>query len=214
MKSVLIAALLAPLALTARADETGPRQLIYLHGRIIQDQQIARPRHPEFGYYELEKILATFRERDFVVTGEIRPKGNSLGDSADHVVDQLRGLLAAGVPARRITVVGGSMGAAIALLTSVKLQNPDVNFCVLAACMSRSVPGLRAEHGQTPVGRILAFREASDETSEPCPAWSDGAGSQALVVREIVLHTGLRHGFLYRPLPEWVEPVVEWAKQN
>lgn len=23
--------------------------------------------------------------------------------------------------------------------------------------------------------------------------------------------TGLAHGFLYRPLPEWVDPVVEWA---
>jgi hypothetical protein len=30
-------------------------------------------------------------------------------------------------------------------------------------------------------------------------------------VREILLDTGLRHGFLYRPLREWVEPVVDWA---
>jgi hypothetical protein len=29
-------------------------------------------------------------------------------------------------------------------------------------------------------------------------------------VREIVLRTGLGHGFIYRPLPEWVNPAVEW----
>jgi hypothetical protein len=74
------------------------------------------------------------------------------------------------------------------------------------------VPLLVAEHGHGPAGRILAIRERSDETSEPCPPWSDDARSpNRLVVRELVLATGLRHGFLYRPLPEWVEPVVEWA---
>lgn len=31
------------------------------------------------------------------------------------------------------------------------------------------------------------------------------------VARELVLDTGLRHGFLYRPLPAWVEPVARWA---
>ena len=39
------------------------RHLIYLHGRIVQEQQSARPRHPQFGYYELEEILDAFRDR-------------------------------------------------------------------------------------------------------------------------------------------------------
>jgi hypothetical protein len=30
-------------------------------------------------------------------------------------------------------------------------------------------------------------------------------------VREIVLRTGLGHGFLYRPLPEWMTPALAWA---
>ena len=78
--------------------------------------------------------------------------------------------------------------------------------------MSQTVPLLLAEYGAKPTGRILAIREKSDETSEPCPAWSADTGSQpSLVVREILLDTGLRHGFLYRPLREWVEPAVEWA---
>jgi pimeloyl-ACP methyl ester carboxylesterase len=210
--SIAAAAWLMLQPLIARADEPGPRHLIYLHGRIVQEQQNARPRHPEFGYYELEQILATFRERGFVVSGEIRPKGASLRASADRVVEQIQRLVASGVPASRITVVGGSMGAAIALRASLLLQNPAVRYCVLGACMSQSVPQLLAEYGAKPAGRILAIREKSDETSEPCPAWKDTqAPGATLVVREIVISTGLRHGFLYRPLREWVEPVVDWA---
>jgi hypothetical protein len=44
-------------------------------------------------------------------------------------------------------------------------------------------------------------------------AWSAAAGGPALDVREIALETGLHHGFLYRPLPEWIEPVVEWSRR-
>lgn len=208
----LLSALAAGMAST---EQTGPRHLIYLHGRIVQDQQSPRPRHPEFGYYELEQILAAFRERGFVVTGGIRPKGEPPSASADRVVGQIRSLVASGVPASRITVVGGSMGAWIALLTSVRLQDPAVRFCVLGACLSQSVSALLSEHGHKPAGRILAIREASDETSEPCLAWTGDADPHAtLVVRELLLDTGLRHGFLYRPLREWVEPALEWAHEH
>ena len=104
------------------------------------------------------------------------------------------------------------MGSSVALLASVKLRNPELNFALLGACLSLNVPLFVAEHGHGPAGRILAIREKSDSLSEPCPPWSDDARSRAkLDVREIVLDTGLRHGFLYRPLPEWVDPVVEWA---
>ena len=199
----------------AAPAEAAERKLIYLHGRIVQDQQIARPKHPEWGYYELEAILSTLRGRGFDVTGEIRPKANTLSQSADHVVEQVKALLAAGTPASRVTVVGGSMGAAIALIASVRLQNPELRFAVLGPCMTANVPALLAEHGRKPAGRFLAFREKSDELSEPCEAWTEKAASGApLAVREIVLHTGQHHGFLYRPLPEWVEPLVAFATEN
>jgi hypothetical protein len=77
--------------------------------------------------------VKTFEKRGFTVTDGVRPKGATLDESAAKVVDQVRTLLASGVPAS---------------------------------------------------------------------------------VRELVLETGLRHGFLYRPLPEWVEPVVEWSTRR
>jgi pimeloyl-ACP methyl ester carboxylesterase len=211
----LAAALVLSSSLAASAGEPAAHHLIYLHGRIVQERQSARPKSAEFGYYELDQIVETFKKRGFVVTNGIRPKAASLDESAARVVDQVHELLAAGVPASRIAVVGASMGSAIALRASLRLQNADVSFSLLGACMSMNVPELLAEYGQRPAGRILAIREKSDEMSEPCPPWTDDTRSRAtLTVRELVTETGLRHGFLYRPLPEWVEPVVEWSTRR
>ncbi len=207
--SLALAALLAG-SLTVADGEPAPRHLIYLHGRIVQDQQSARPRHPRFGYYEMDAILAGFRNRGFAVSGEIRPKAASVADSADRVAAQVRRLLDSGVPADHVTVVGASMGAAIALAAAARLQQPGLRFAVLGACLSGSVRELRAQ-GPGPSGHVLSIREASDALTEPCPSWSDTGRSPSLEAREIVLHTGLGHGFLYRPLPEWVDPVAQWA---
>ena len=209
----VVAALLLGSAGSGAAEAPRPRHLIYLHGRIVQEQQSARPKHPQHGYYELDKILGTFRDRGFVVSGELRPKSASVVDSADQLVAQIKKLIASGVPADHITVVGASMGGGIALLASARLQNPDVRFCILGACVSEGVARLVAHEGKRPAGRILAVRESSDETTGQCPPWQDDpAADSTLVVREILLDTGLHHGFLYRPLAEWVNPVVEWAK--
>jgi pimeloyl-ACP methyl ester carboxylesterase len=193
--------------------ETGlGRHVIYLHGRIVQVQQSAKAQHPRFGTYDLDGILDAFRARGFTVTGQIRPPSADVSGSADRVVAQVRELLESGVPADHIVVVGGSMGAGIALLASARLQNPDLRFAALGACLSENVRGLLASEGKAPGGRVLSIREASDESTAECPPWTETAGLKTLlVVREIVLHTGLSHGFLYRPLPEWLDPVVAWA---
>jgi len=183
-----------------------------VHGRIVQDQQSPRPRHPRFGYYELEQIKSALRDRGFLVNAEIRPRSASVSESADRVVAQVRRLLGSGVPADHVTVVGASMGASIALLASTRLQNPDVRFCVLGCCLEASARQLLAEEGKGPSGRLLAIREASDESTRQCPAWRNGLELRStLFAHEIVVNTGLSHGFLYRPLPEWLNPVVDWA---
>jgi pimeloyl-ACP methyl ester carboxylesterase len=212
VRRTVLAPILVLASACGAAEAPAPRHLIYLHGRIIQEQQSARPRHPEFGDYELDAILAAFRDRGFVVSGGIRPKAASVSESADRVVEQVRGLLAAGVPPDHVTVVGASMGASIAFLAATRLQEPELRVSVLGGCLSENVRALEAEEGRGPSGRLLSIREASDELSEPCPKWEeDATPGSALRAREIVLETGLRHGFLYRPLAEWVDPVSEWA---
>src|SRR5262249_790895 len=132
-----IAGVLAALALAAAP----PRHLIYLHGRIVQEQQSARPVHPRFGAYELEKILAALRERGFAVTGGIRAKSETIEESAERVATEVRKLLASGVPPDSITVVGASMGASIALEASRRLKVPELRFCLIGACRSGNVGG-------------------------------------------------------------------------
>jgi pimeloyl-ACP methyl ester carboxylesterase len=196
------------------ADAVSSRNLIYLHGRIVQERQSTRPKSAEYGYYELEPILQALRDRGFMVTGDMRPRAATVDESADQVVTQVRKLLAARVPADHITVVGASMGASIAFLAATRLQNPGVRFGVLGACLSENVRSLVAELGIGPGGHLLAIREESDELSNPCPAWKGDPKAPNLAAREIVLNTGLRHGFLYRPLPEWLNPIADWADQK
>jgi len=108
--------------------------------------------------------------------------------------------------------IRASMGASIALLAATRLPNPDVRFGILGACLSESVRGLVAAGGKAPSGNMLAIREATDDLTEPCPAWTaDAAKVPGLSASEIVVNTGLGHGFLYRPLPEWIDAVVALA---
>jgi pimeloyl-ACP methyl ester carboxylesterase len=208
----VVAALLLGSAQDEARDARSARHLIYLHGRIVQEQQSARPRHPQYGYYELEKILDAFRKRGFIVSGEISPKSASVRKSAERVVGQIRRLLDSGVPADHVSVVGVSLGGDIALLASAMLQNPSVRLSVLGVCLSESVHDLVTDEVKAPGGHVLSIREASDELTDGCPPWeNDPKSTSRLVAREIELHTGLRHGFLYQPLPDWVNLVAEWA---
>jgi len=194
-------------------DSRGNAHVIYLHGRIVQEEQNPRPRSEQFGYYEMNRILEEFRSRGFLVESEIRPRTASVSESANRALARVRQLVASGVPAGRVMVVGASMGGGIALLASARLQSPEARFAVLGVCLSKNVRALVAEEGKAPRGRVLSIRESSDEVTEPCPPWeASGFSRPGLVVREIVLHTGLRHGFLYRPMPEWVNPVAAWAR--
>jgi pimeloyl-ACP methyl ester carboxylesterase len=208
----LLAVILASGCATPRVSHRATeRHLIYLHGRIVQEQQSARPQHPEHGFYELNAIAETLRGRGFIVTAEIRPKGTTVSQGADRAVEQVRRLLDSGVPPERITVLGASMGAAIALRVAARLQNQDVRFVLLGPCLSANVQPVATEERAYPQGHLLSIREESDVPSATCDAWPEERVWSGLHAREVVLETGTAHGFLYRPMPEWVEPAVQWA---
>jgi len=185
--------------------DPGARYLFYLHGRIIEEQGV-RPTHPTFGVYEYQQILEIFAERGFVVISEARPEGTDARAYAARVADQVRALLAAGAPPEHITVVGFSKGGGVAITASSLLRENAVNFVFMGACG----PWLDSRPEIVPRGRLLALREASDELVGTCQAIFARAvdsGEQ----KETVLELGGGHGAFYRPRPEWVDPVVEWA---
>lgn len=182
------------------------RYLFYLHGLIIENEGV-RPTSPRFGVYEYQEILETFRNRNFTVISEPRPKGTDPEKYAAKVVGQINALLKAGVPPQQITIVGASRGAGIAIITSTLLKNRQVKFVIMAGCGDWEV---YKKVGVDLWGRILSIYDANDDMAGTCADFfrrSTGLSKQ----KEVVLQLGLGHGILYRPFKEWVDLVTEWA---
>ncbi|HEX8129573.1 MAG TPA: alpha/beta hydrolase [Pyrinomonadaceae bacterium] len=184
------------------------RYLFYLHGRIVEDKGI-RPVSERHGVYEYEKIVETFKGAGFNVISEARAKDTDVRQYAAKVVAQINALLKAGVPPRHVTVVGASKGSMIAMHASSLLKREDVNFVLIAGCGEQTLknPELNLN------GRVLSIYDASDEGAGTCEKLF--ARSPELKQRgEVKLSLKLGHGFIYRPLKEWVEPAIAWAKQS
>jgi hypothetical protein len=180
--------------------------LIYIPGYIVEPTN-TRPVSPKFGVYEYEQILDAFKKNGFIVLSEPRKKDPDIEPYAKNVAEQIRGLLKSGVPAKHITIVGASQGSWIAMLTSTYLQNRDLNFVFIAACSADpAFLNLVNLHGN-----ILSIYERTD-LAQTCQDYrKDATGVNDW--KEVEVNTGLKHGFLFRPLKEWTEPTIAWAKR-
>jgi hypothetical protein len=184
----------------------GDHYIIYLHGKIIEDQGIEQPTSPQFGEYKYKEILAAFSDEGLQVISEVRLKNTNALQYAHRLAGKIQVLLDAGVPPEQITIVGVSKGGAIAILTSDMLQNDRLKFVLLAGCNIELL-----ESPQISIaGRVLSIFEASDDLSGSCQPLFDRASATS-IVQEIRLETGLGHGEFYRPWPRWVEPSINWA---
>jgi len=182
-----------------------PRYLIYLHGRIIEEQG-RRPTDPAYGTYEYDAILDSLGHAGFEVLSEQRPPKTDSDAFARHVAGQVDSLLALGVPPRAITVIGFSKGGWIAILASAKLQNSAVSFVFMGACG----PWAFDKADLHVAGRMLSLFETSDSLGVSCaPMFARrSAGSE---VREIALSLGKGHGTFFQPRSAWLDPAVAWA---
>lgn len=180
------------------------RYVIYLHGRIVEEKG-AHPTDERFGTYEYQQILDTLAASGAEVIAEQRPLGTDFRAFGAHVADQVRRLLAAGVPPERIAVVGFSKGGAIAMIASALLEDPRIPFVFLASCGD----WVQGRDDMDVRGRILSIYEASDELGTSCEPLFEQA-SEPGEHREIRIATGAGHGAFYRPRPEWLAPVLEW----
>lgn len=175
--------------------------VFYLHGRIVEEQG-ADAISPSFGRYEYRAILTALAHAGHMVISEVRPASSTVQGYARQVARQVQKLMAAGVAADQITLIGASKGGAIALQVSRSLATKNVGYVVLGACNPGATSG--GLHGG-----VLSVREASDPIGTSCkPAFR---ASPALGVgREIELHTGEQHGFLYKPSADWLNPALAW----
>ena len=198
------------LILTFTSSLSSGQVIFYLHGRILETQGIpAVDTINGYGTYEYTKILNTFRKNGFTVISEVRRKNTQPVKYAQHIVHQTDSLLSKGIKPENITIIGASKGSLIAMLTSSMLKNRQINFVFIAACNNYSLkrfPQLQF------YGNILSVYEKSDNIGRSCSGFKERSGKNITHYKEIELHTGMKHGFLFKPLPQWVQPAIKWAR--
>lgn len=184
------------------------KYLFYIHGKIVEDQG-AEAVSPSFGAYQYNDILDTFRKKGFTVKSELRKPNTDIKVFAKYITDQINELLKSGVNAADITVIGASKGAVIAMFVSTYMKNENLNFVFLAACNDgnfEAFPDIRF------YGNVLSIYEKSDDIGESCIRFRNKAGNTIHHYKEVEINTGRSHGFLFRPLPEWINPAMKWAE--
>lgn len=204
-RPILLALVALGLASSRGESQAAPRYLIYVHGRIVEEQG-RRPTSPDFGTYEYDAILHSLRRPGFVVLSEQRPPKADSDTFATRVAQQVDSLLRLGVSPRAITVVGFSKGGWIAILASSRLRNPAISFVFMGACGPWAFrPDLHV------AGRLLSLYETSDSLGVSCaPMFANQApGSRS---REIALSLGLGHGTFFQPRAAWLDPALAWAR--
>ena len=189
--------------------EVDPRAhyIIYLHGRIIEDQG-RQPTHPIWGRYEYQKILEALAADGATVISEQRPPNTDMNQFARHVGDQVAQLLRADVRPEQISIVGFSKGGGIATQAAALLENPRINFVFLAACGDGNYRGINLRVW----GRILSIYEASDESGRSCGELFAKAGATG-TRSEIRINVGEQHGTFFRPHDEWLRPLHQWINR-
>lgn len=185
--------------------------LFYLHGKIIEEQGIMAI-SPDYGEYEYQAILEKLRGHGFVVISETRPKGTDSIAYAQKIAGQVEALLKAGVPPKNITVVGASKGAGITIFISHCVENKEINYVIMAICDPVTVEELK-QNQVFLYGNMLSIYDYKDELAGSCQdlfSFSEGKGISRH--DEIVLRVGTGHGVLYKPLDEWILPIMQWVR--
>ncbi len=205
MPKTIVTALLFLASITA---SFGQKYVFYLHGAIVEGN-CDHPVSAAFGEYKYHDIVAALRNEHFNVESECRPAGTDVKEYGHKVAGQVEALLKKGVKPADITVIGASKGAMIAMYVSTFLKNAKVNFVFLSNCNGDnlgSCPDIRF------YGNVLSIYESSDNVAGSCIDYKTKSTPAMLAhYKEIKLNTGLKHGYIYRPIAEWFKPVVKWA---
>jgi len=180
------------------------KHIFYLHGMIIESQGI-HAISDQFGPYEYTQIVDSLRATGADVHSEVRTETTDFDDFCKKVSSQIDQLIAQGVPPEAITVIGASKGGMMAMNISSLNPNP-INYVLLGASSSYSENTFTwSLHGN-----ILGIYEASDTVADKDYQFWIDRSPNARHFEQLELHTGLSHGFLYRPIPEWLGPAKKW----
>ncbi len=164
---------------------------------------------PEWGPYEYLNILDSLRGRGFNIVSENRKEG--IGDTVyvHKISKQIDTLVKAGVSPKNILIVGASAGSVITILVSAKLKNSDIKYVVMGGCW----PDDYKDYQKMELyGHFLSIIERSDPHGT-CSRIFEGR-KHIRDYKEVILNTGLSHGFIYKGYKEWIDPIDKWFKET
>lgn len=206
MYPVKIIFLMGLLLMACGTEPSNMKHIFYLHGMIIETQG-TNAESPEFGRYLYQDILDSLKGTGAVLHAVVRTADTDFEDFCRKTSGQIDELTEDGVKPGNITIIGAFKGAIIAM----NIANSNaVNYVLLVANIDR----LEQENDWNLNGNILAIYESSDTIAgKDYQYWIDRS-THADRFEQLELHTGLNHGFLYRPIPECLNPVKNWMSNE
>jgi hypothetical protein len=182
-------------------DATG-KYIFYLHGSVEESEGVTS---------KYETAVEAISESSATVIAEVR--GDTEPNTyAEKIMTQVNQLISKGVPANNITISGFSKGSIIALTTSGLINNPNINYVLLAGCSEF----LNEKYGVDPtkaVGRILSIYDSGDDKFESCDGMINS--SNKVKFEETDLDSGKGHKVFRIPkdkfIEQWRDPLVDWA---
>lgn len=160
---------------------------------------------------EYAKIIDSFRKDSFVVISEKRAPNTNGIEYAKKIVNQIDSLLQKGVKPNHITVIGTSKGGYIAQYVSTFKKNSNLNYVFIGSFQEsdlKDMPDINFS------GNILTIYEKSDKYGVSAIKRKENSLLKINHFKEIELNTGLKHGFLYKAMDEWIVPSKKWARRN
>ena len=180
------------------------KHIFYNHDQIIEIQG-KNAISEEFGKYEFDNIIKAIKVENSIVHAEIRNTNVDVKEYAHYVSKQIDSLIKTGVQPIDITVIGASKGAIIASTIS-HINTNSINYVLLAGNNDYQEANNDWEfHGQ-----VLGIYDASDEIAgKKYDHWKNKK-NHTTKFEQLELKTNLGHGFLYKPLKDWIQPTKNW----
>ncbi|WP_298312378.1 alpha/beta hydrolase [uncultured Aquimarina sp.] len=186
------------------------RFIFFFHNRFLETHELDEL-HPEFGRTEYKEIIREFKKKGFKVISEKRNRNVNANTYANNIVHQIDSLLKKGIDPKKITVVGTSKGGYIAQYVSTLANNSSLNFVFIASFRDRDIIDIPEINY---CGNILTIYEKTDPFGVSAIAKKENSTCTITHFKEIELTTGMGHGFLFKPLKEWIEPTIQWASEK
>jgi len=210
MKISLLIVILFCSTLFACGENKDDRFIFFLHNRFLEEHELNES-HPEFGRTEYKEILAKFEKSGLKVISEKRNGNVNAREYAVGIVNKIDSLIKNGIEPNKITIVGTSKGGYIAQYVSTLANNSDLNFIFVASFRNSDIENIPEINF---CGNILTIYEKTDPFGVSAIERKENSTCEIKHFEEMELNTGLGHGFLFKPLKEWIEPTIKWANGN